>query len=130
MKLKFSLFGLVDAVTFVLAFLCLMFSYLTEVMFLPAMFLFACAFGILTYILFVVSLKHQKEIDEKQEVIVMELAEGENGETYVMQDQKKEKKQRRKKRMQKFDRVIPSLLSGVVTVFMLYMFIASVAKIV
>ena len=72
-----------------------------------------------------VYIKSQNEIEERQEVIAMELADGEDGETYVMQDKKKEKKLRRKKRHQKFDRLLPSIFSIIISVLIAYMFVSS-----
>lgn len=70
--------------------------------------------------------KSQKEIEERQEVIVMQLAEGEDGETYVMQDKKKEKKLRRKRRSQRIDGLLPSIFSIGVAILIAYMFISSI----
>ena len=92
MKIKFNTFNLIIGISFILAFICLMVSYATYFMFYPSMIFFEAGFVMLSVRLIQAYAKSQKEIEERQEVIVMQLAEGEDGETYVMQDKKKEKK--------------------------------------
>ena len=130
MKLRFNLFNMLNAISFVLAFLCLMFSYASQYMYLPSMLFFGIGFGMLTYTMVLIYLKNQREIEEKQDVIVMELAENSNGEAYVMQDEKNDKKLRRKKRAQRIDRLLPSILCFVATGFMIYMFITTIVRLV
>lgn len=126
MKIKFNTFNLIIGISFILAFICLMVSYATYFMFYPSMVFFEAGFVMLSVRLIQAYAKSQKEIEERQEVIVMQLAEGEDGETYVMQDKKKEKKLRRKRRSQRFDRLLPSIFSIGVAILIAYMFISSI----
>ena len=126
MKLKFNTFNLIIGISFILAFICLMVSYATYFMFYPSMAFFEAGFVMLSVRLIQAYAKSQREIEERQEVIVMELAEGEDGETYVMQDKKHDKKLKKKRRRQKFDRLLPSIFSIGAAVLIAYMFISSI----
>lgn len=126
MRIKFNTLNLIIGVCFILAFICLMVSYATYFMFYPSMIFFEAGFVMLSVRLIQSYGKAQKEIEERQEVLVMELAEGEDGETYVMQDKKRDKKMRRKRRNQKFDRLLPSIFSIAASILILYMFISSI----
>lgn len=125
MKFRYNVFNFITAISFVLAFLCLMFSYATHIMFFPSMIFFEVGFVMLSIILIKNYIAKQKEVNQMQDAIVMELASGENGETYVMQDEKKDKKSKRKKRSQKFDRLLPSIFTILAAGLILYMVISS-----
>jgi ABC-type transport system involved in cytochrome bd biosynthesis fused ATPase/permease subunit len=128
MKFKYNIFNFITAIAFVLAFLCLMFSYATQIMFYPSMVFFEVGFVMLSVKLIQNYLAKQNELSQQQETIVMELLSGEDGETYVMQDEKKDKKARRKKRAQKFDRLFPSIFSILAAALILYMLISSIVR--
>ena len=126
MRFKFNIFSLVTAVLFVLAFLCLMFSYLTQFMFYPAMIFFEGAFVMLSIIFVRSYISKADDINQRQEAIVMELASGEDGEKYVMQDDRQDKKARRRRRSEKFEKLLPSIFSILGCVLFLYLFISSI----
>ncbi len=128
MKFRYNKLNFSIAIIFILAFLCLMFSYATSFMYIPAMLFFAVGFSMLSYVFLKNYIVLQKEIEQRQETIVMELASGEDGETYVMQDETNNKKMRRRKRSQRFERLLPSIFCIVVAVFMAYMLISSIIK--
>ena len=128
MKFKYNIFNFISAIDFVLAFLCLMFSYATQIMFYPSMVFFEVGFVMLSVKLIQNYLAKENELSQQQETIVMELLSGEDGETYVMQDEKKDKKARRKKRAQKFDRLFPSIFSILAAALILYMLISSIVR--
>ena len=130
MKFKYSVFNFVTAIMFVLAFLCLMVSYATQYMYIPTMVFFEAGFVMLSYILIKSGLKKQQEQDERQEVIVMQLAEGEDGESYVMQSSKQDKKIKRKKRSQFWERFTPAGFSILAAGLILYMIINTIVKLI
>ena len=128
MRFKYNRLNFITSIIFVVAFLCLMLSYVTSFLYVPAMLFFAAGFVMLSFIFVKGYIATQKEIEQRQEAIVMELASGEDGETYVMQDESNNKKMRRRKRSQSFERLLPSIFSVVVALFMIYMFISSFIK--
>ena len=113
---------------FVLAFLCLMTSYATYYMYFPTMVFFEAGFVMLSYILIKNGAKKQAEQDERQEVIVMQLAEGDDGETYVMQSDKTNKKAKRKKLSQKLEMFMPAVFTIAVSALIMYMLVSSIVK--
>ena len=128
MKFKFNIFGFVTALIFVMAFLCLMISYATEIMFYPALLFFEAGFVMLSVIAIRDYLSKTDDLDQQRETIVMELASGENGETYVMKEEKNDRKARRKTRSQKFEKLLPSILCVSAAVLFLYLLINTIAK--
>ena len=128
MKFKFSIFNLSIAISFMLAFLCLMFSYLTPIMYYPALVLFCVAFILLTIALLKSYIKNKTITEEQQDAIIMELAMGEDGEKYVMQDPKTTKKQIKKNRSQNFDRLLPAIVTFAFSCLFLYLLISSIIK--
>ena len=128
MKFKYNLFNFVTAIMFVLAFLCLMVSYATQYMYIPTMVFFEAGFVMLSYILIKSGLKKQQEQDERQEVIVMQLAEGEDGESYVMQSSKQDKKIKRKRRSQLLERYMPAIFAILAAGLIMYMLVSSIIK--
>ena len=128
MKFKFGVFNTIISATFMLAFLCLMFSYLSSVMYYPAMVLFFAGFVMLSVALLRRYLKQTWMFEEKQDAIVMELAMGQDGEKYVMQSAKQQKKQRRQQRLKNFDRLTPFLICVVVSCGFAYLLINEIIK--
>ena len=124
MKLKYNLFNFLTAMVFVLAFFCLMLYYITAFMFFPAMFLFAGGFGMLAAILIKYRKKRIAELEQAQEVLVMERTMNDDGETFVMRDQKADRKERKKKRRQKWQQLLPIIFSILASAAFVYMFVA------
>ena len=128
MKFKFSVFNLTIAITFLLAFVCILLSYITLFMYYPATILFAIAFIMLSVSL-IKNFINQKSInEEKQDAIIMELAMGEDGEKYVMQDEKTNKKMLKQKRRQNIEKLLPSMFSIAFSCLFIYLFISSIIK--
>lgn|SRR5574344_807630 len=126
MKFKYNVFNFVTSIIFMLAFLCLMLSYITSIMFYPTMALFCAGFVMLS-IRFIKNYNKQNvQLEQKQETIVMELSSGEDGEKYVMQDDNSSKKARRKKRIDKFDRFLPSLFMIFASILFLYLLVSRI----
>lgn len=128
MKFKFSVFNLSIAISFMLAFVCLMFSYLTPFMYYPALVLFCAAFILLTVSFIKTYIKNKTISEEQQDAIIMELAMGEDGEKYVMQDSKKAKKQIKQNRRQNLDKLIPIIVSVAFSCLFIYLLITSIIK--
>ena len=128
MKFKYNIFNFITAIMFLLAFFCLMLSYATHFMYYPTMVFFEAGFVMLSYILIKNGIKKQAEQDERQEVIVMQLAEGEDGETYVMQSDKTNKKAKRKRRSQLLERYMPAVFTILAAGLIMYMLVSSIVK--
>lgn len=126
MKLKFSVFNLITGIAFLLAFVCILLSYITQAMYYPAMFLFAGAFIMLSIGMIKSYIKNNNISQEKQDAIIMELAMGEDGEKYVVQDIKKQKKLVKQQRKQSFERLLPPIISLLFAVLFCYLFISSI----
>lgn len=92
-------------------------------MFYPAMLFFAGAFGCLSAILIKARKKRLAELDQAQEVLVMERTMNDDGETFVMRDQRADKKERRKKRRQKWGQLMPIVFSIIASAFFAVMFV-------
>ena len=99
-------------------------------MYIPSMVFFEAAFIMFSVRLIKNYIKGQKELDERQETIYMELASGGDGESYVMQDETKDRKQRRQKRRQKLDKLLPSILTILAAGLILYMLISSIIRLI
>ena len=125
MKLKYNVLNLSTAIVFVLAFFCLMLYYIASFMFYPAMILFAGGFGMLSAILIKYRKKRLAELEQAQEVLVMERTMNDDGETFVMRDQKADKKERKKKRRQKREQILPIIFSIFASAFFVYLFIST-----
>ena len=128
MKFRYNKLNFIVAIIFVLAFLCLMISYASSFMYIPAMLFFSVGFSMLSYIFIKNYIATKKLIEQRQETIVMELVSGEDGETYVMQTETNNKKIRHRKRSQKFERLLPSILCILVAGLMIFMLISSFVK--
>lgn len=123
MKFRYNAFNFSTAMVFVGAFMCLMLHYLTYFMFYPAMLLFAGGFGMLTAILVKYRKRHLEEIEQAQEVLVMERAVNDDGETFVMRDPSLDKKERKKRRRQKREQLLPIIGSGLASLVFLVLFV-------
>lgn len=130
MKFKHNVFNYLTALMFLLAFVFLMLSYATQVMYIPSMIFFEAGFIMLTVVLIRSGVAKQKEQDERQEVIVMELASSEDGEAYVMQTENNNKKLKRKKRSQKFERFMPAMFTIIASALILYMLVSGFIRII
>ncbi|MBQ8430528.1 MAG: hypothetical protein IJX26_01110 [Clostridia bacterium] len=108
------------------AFLCLMLSYLTNVFFYFTLVLGFLGCGLLSYVLLDKYIRQRKVESQKQEAIIMELAEGEDGEKYVMKDSKQTKKQRAKAFHASIDKLLPFLFSATVTIILFALIISSI----
>lgn len=128
MKIKFSKFSTIMASLFLVAFLCLMLSYITAFLYYPTLAFFCAGFVMLSIALLKRYLNQKNLYEENQDAIVMELAQGPDGETYVMQSPKQSKKQRNQKRRQNFDRLLPFIVSVVISCAFIYFLIASIVN--
>ena len=126
MKFKFSVFNLIICVAFVLAFVFILLSYLTPFMYIPATVMFCVAFVMLSIRLIQNYIKQTGITQEKEDAIIMELAMGEDGEKYVMQDAKKQKKLAKQQRRQNFDRLLPSIVSVAFSCLFVYLLVSSI----
>ena len=126
MKFRYNIFNFVTSICFVLAFLSLMFSYLTYIMFYPAMAFFAAGFVLLSVRLVKNYISNKGQIEEQTEAIEMELASGEDGETYVMKAEKNDKKARRRMRSLSFQKILPSLLSIFASGIFIFLLVSSI----
>ena len=126
MKLRYDLLNLLTAISFVLAFFCLMLYYITAFMFYPAMLFFAGGFGMLSAILIKYRKKRIADLEQAQEVLVMERTMNDDGETFVMRDQKADKKERKKRRRQKWQQLLPIIFSILASAFFAYLFIRTI----
>lgn len=123
MKFRYNIFNFTIAVMFVLAFLCVMLSYATFFMFYPAIVFFEAGFVMLS-IRFIKNYNDNKDsVEQKEDIIIMELASGENGEEYVMKQEKSNKKHKR--RNGSFDKLLPVLFSIFASVLFVYLFVST-----
>ena len=122
MKFKYNIFNLVTASIFVLAFLSLMISYATSFIYYVAIVLFAAGFAILSIILMKRYIKN-KNIDEAEAPIVMELSGGVDGETYVMMDETKDRQAKKRKFGQTIEKLLPFIFSSLASLLFLILFI-------
>ena len=122
MKFKYNIFNLVTASIFVLAFLSLMISYATSFIYYVAIVLFAAGFAMLSIILMQRYIKN-KNIDEAEAPIVMELSGGVDGETYVMMDETKDKQAKKRKFGQTIEKLLPFIFSSLASLLFLILFI-------
>ena len=123
MKFRYNIFSFVTAIMFVLAFLCIMVSYATYFMFYPAMVFFEVGFVMLSIKLIKDYSAKKENMEQKEDAIVMELASGEDGEAYVMQQDKKKK---RRKSNANFDSILPVIFSIMAAVLFVYLLISSI----
>lgn len=123
MKFRYNIFSFVTAIMFVLAFLCIMVSYATYFMFYPAMVFFEAGFVMLSIKLIKDYSAKKENMEQKEDAIVMELASGEDGEAYVMQQDKKKK---RRKSNANFDSILPVIFSIMAAVLFVYLLISSI----
>lgn len=126
MKFKYNIFNFVTAIVFLLAFLSLMFSYLTSFMYYPAIIFFLAGFVMLSIRFVKNYIKQKKLLDEQQDAIVMELASGQNGETYVMSDPKADKKQAKRRSRRNFEMLLPSIFTILISLIFVYLLISSI----
>ncbi len=122
MKFKYNIFNLVTASIFVLAFLSLMISYATSFIYYVAIVLFAVGFAMLSIILMKRYIKN-KNIDEAEAPIVMELSGGVDGETYVMMDETKDRQAKKRKFGQTIEKLLPFIFSSLASLLFLILFI-------
>lgn len=122
MKFKYNIFNLITASIFVLAFLSLMISYATSFIYYVAIVLFAAGFAMLSIILMKRYIKN-KNIDEAEAPIVMELSGGVDGETYVMMDETKDKQAKKRKFGQAIEKLLPFIFSSLASLLFLILFI-------
>ena len=122
MKFKYNIFNLVTASIFVLAFLSLMISYATSFIYYVAIVLFAAGFAMLSIILMKRYIKN-KNIDEAEAPIVMELSGGVDGETYVMMDETKDRQAKKRKFGQTIEKLLPFIFSSLASLLFLILFI-------
>ena len=123
MKFRYNIYNFVTAIMFVLAFLCIMISYATSFMFYPAMILFEAGFVMLSIKLIKDYSFKKENMEQKEDVIIMELASGENGESYVMKEDKKKKKGNRNFN---FEKLLPAILSISAAVLFMYLLISTI----
>ena len=126
MKFRYDIFSFVTAIMFVLAFLCVMFSYATSFMFYPAMVFFEAGFVMLSIKLIKEYAAKRENMEQKEDVIVMELASGEDGEAYVMQQNNSKKKHRR--RNINFDSLLPAIFSILASLLFVYLLISTIVS--
>lgn len=125
MKFKFNIYNLITSCLFLVAFLSLMLSYLARFMFFVASASFCAGFVMLSIKLVKNYVSQKQTREEIQEAIVMELAEGENGDQYVMQNNNKQK---RKKFWGKIDALLPSIFCILASCLFAYAFISGIVK--
>lgn len=124
MKFRYNIFNFVTAIMFVLAFVCVMVSYATYFMFYPAMLFFEAGFVMLSIRLIKSYGEKKENMEQKEEVIVMELASGEDGEAYVMKQDKANKK--RRKSNGSFDRLLPIIFTILASVLFMYLLVSTI----
>ena len=125
MKFKFNVLNLSTAVVFLLAFVSLMASYATQVMYYVAICFFIVGFSLLAVVLMKLYLKKNSEEDNPNDAIIMHLSGGADGETYVMADESQNKAEKKKKRAQKFDKLLPFLFCVLIDALFIFLFIKS-----
>ena len=123
MKFRYNIFSFITAIMFVLAFFCVMLSYATNFMFYPAMAFFEAGFVMLSIKLIKEYSGQKENMEQKEDVIVMELASGEDGEAYVMSQDKKKKRYRRSA---SFDKLLPIIFSILAAALFAYLFISTI----
>ena len=128
MKFRYNILNFTTAIVFLVAFICVMLSYLTQYMFIPALVLFGAGFILLSVSLIISFIKRNKLAEDQQEAIIMELAQGEDGDRYVMLDEKQDKKQKRKRRFANFDRLLPIILSVGISCAFVFMLIRAIIQ--
>jgi hypothetical protein len=111
---------------FLLAFISLMLSYITNFMFFGTCIFFCAGFVMLSITLIKNYISQKQSFEESQDAIIMELAQGEDGEKYVMQNEKQSKKQKRSLRLKNFDRLLPSIFSILAACLFAYLIIQSI----
>lgn len=121
MKRRYNIFNLATAIVFLLAFILLMLSYITQIMFLPATVLFCAGFIMLSVALIKAYLEYQKTQKEVSDAIEMDAASGPDGAEYVVESEKASKKQRKIKRYSNFDRLLPIILCLIVAGLFIYL---------
>lgn len=126
--MKFKILNLITVCCFGVAFVSLMLSYLLSFMFYVTSFAFCAGFVLLSIILAKNYMAQKNMREEKQEAIVMQLAEGEDGEKYVMQTETNSKKERRRKARANFEALIPTIFSVLLGILFAYVFISSIIK--
>ena len=107
---KFSKFAIVTMLSFILAFIFIMFNVLLSVLIIPAL-----VFLILGIVLIAVMLiKRYKEnkdnMEYKQEEIIMELASTEDGEKYIANNSSYIKRMKKSLKSQKWSAIYPIVL--------------------
>ena len=100
MKRRYNVFNLATAIVFLVAFILLMLSYITQIMFLPATVLFCAGFIMLSVALIKAYLEYQKTQKEVSDAIEMDAASGPDGAEYVVESEKASKKKRKIKRLE------------------------------
>ena len=127
MKFLFNKFNLITAIVFFAAFVSIMISYATYVMFYPAMALFCAGFVMLS----IRFIKNYLQKPENQfQDIILEKSEGIDGETYVMRDEKTDRRERRKIRFSRFQKLLPIILSILAAALFVFLFINSLIHLV
>lgn len=121
MKRRYNIFNLATAIVFLVAFILLMLSYITQIMFLPATVLFCAGFIMLSVALIKAYLEYQKTQKEVSDAIEMDAASGPDGAEYVVESEKESKKKRRIKRYSNFDRLLPIILCLIVAGLFIYL---------
>ena len=121
MKRRYNIFNLVTATVFLVAFILLMLSYITQIMFLPATVLFCAGFIMLSVALIKAYLEYQKTQKEVSDAIEMDAASGPDGAEYVVESEKESKKKRKIKRYSNFDRLLPIILCLIVAGLFIYL---------
>lgn len=126
MKFRYNIFNFVTAMIFVLAFLCLMISYASVYLFYPTFALFSAGFVMLSIRLIKNYVVQKDSEQESADAIVMELASTDDGETYVMQDEKKDKKLRKKIKKNRLDKLMPIILCIICALIFAYMLVSCI----
>lgn len=121
MKRRYNIFNLATAIVFLVAFILLMLSYITQIMFLPATVLFCAGFIMLSVALIKAYLEYQKTQKEVSDAIEMDAASGSDGAEYVVESEKASKKKRKTKRYSNFDRLLPIILCLIVAGLFIYL---------
>lgn len=124
MKFKYNILNFTTSIIFVVAFICLLFTYLTDVMIYVTLGVFTVAFGLLTFSLFKTYLKNSINNKSEDSSLEMEISASDDGtETYVMKDNLKT---RAKSRFSNFDKILPALLSLFVTLVFVFLIIKAI----
>ena len=121
MKRRYNIFNLATAIVFLVAFILLMLSYITQIMFLPATVLFCAGFIMLSVALIKAYLEYQKTQKEVSDAIEMDAASGPDGAEYVVESEKASKKKRKTKRYSNFDSLLPIILCLIVAGLFIYL---------